>query len=653
LKNLISTFLCSCFLTFIVGAATASANDDELTEYLNNLAQTATDNKLHQNSQWLALLHHKIGWLGTLAGATCDANQSVAITKSIIVDSKFFLAENGKYSAKDELSAAIFALNTTDISDTNPQCRFPSRYAWLNQQLHFDYSKIVKPNCVRFQEWFSAIAPESLTLVFPSAYINSPASAFGHTLIRINQNPQRNNDELLYYTASYSAQTNEQDSAPLYALKGLLGAYNGYFIVNNYYDRVNMYGDSENRDIWEYDLNLSKAEVEMLVANLWELREINIDYFYFDDNCAYILLALLEVARPELRLTEKFQTWITPVDSIKELTKIDGLIGKISFRPALQTKLSKSVELASDTEVSLAKKMSNADVNLNYLDELNLTSIEKAKVLDLAIDYLSYTLPDKYLGFDAYRTHIVNLLNKRSQIDVVSEPVKIEMPSIRPDEGHASSKLNLSSGYYNGQFSYNLQFNFAYHELLDPQGGFKIGSELLFFKTIFSYQQHENLKLNTFVPLQLKSYSPINSMLTPISWEFKLGMQRLAFDKKENHSVYSLGGGLGLTWGLGQDSMFYNLLLLDSTTGRYYVHDYAIGGGVKSGVLFYWTDIWATNFYVTGANYFLGDNHQRYELTLDNRFTLNKNLALKITLSQSKEYERNFPSAAIGLDWFF
>jgi hypothetical protein len=632
---------------------TAFASHNELTQYLNTLAQTAVENKLHQNLQWLALLQHKTGWLGTLAETACNAKQSSTITKSLIDDPQFFLAEDGKYSAQAELLATIFALNTTDVSDTNPQCRFPARYAWLAKQLHFDYSKITKPNCKRFQEWFSAIAPESLTLIFPSAYINSPASAFGHTLIRINQNPQHNQDELLYYTASYSAQTNAQDSALLYALKGLLGAYHGYFIINNYYDRVNMYGDSENRDIWEYDLNFTKAEAEMLVANLWELRESNINYYYFDDNCAYILLALLEAGRPELRLTEKFQTWITPIDSIKELTKINGLIGEIRFRPALQTKLSKSAQLANTKEISLAKKMADADTNLNYLDQLALTPTEKAKILDLAIDYLSYTLPDKYLGFDTYREHTVGLLNKRSQIDVISKPISIETPSIRPDEGHESSKFNLTSSYYNSQFFYNLQFNFAYHELLDPQGGFKIGSELLFFKTIISYQQHENFKLNAFVPLQLKSYSPITPMFTPISWEFKLDMQRLAFDKKENHSVYSLGGGLGLTWGLKQNSLFYNLLLLNSTTSRHYAQDYAIGGGAKSGFLLYWTDIWATNFYLTGTNYFWGDNHQSYEIALDNRFTLNKNLALKIKFSQSKEFQENFPAVAIGLDCFF
>jgi len=68
---------------------------------------------------------------------------------------------------------------------------------------------------------------------------------------------------------------------------------------------VKEYGDFENRDIWEYRLQLTAAQTERLLMHVWELKESYFDYFFFTENCAYQLLPLLEVANPELHLTDR------------------------------------------------------------------------------------------------------------------------------------------------------------------------------------------------------------------------------------------------------------------------------------------------------------------------------------------------------------
>ncbi len=43
------------------------------------------------------------------------------------------------------------------------------------------------------------------------------------------------------------------------------------------------YADLERRDIWEYRLSLNEAETLRLMEHLWELRQTNFDYYFFDD----------------------------------------------------------------------------------------------------------------------------------------------------------------------------------------------------------------------------------------------------------------------------------------------------------------------------------------------------------------------------------
>jgi hypothetical protein len=54
--------------------------------------------------------------------------------------------------------------------------------------------------CERFQSWFKELNPASMTLIFPSAYMNNPSSMFGHLLLRVDQKGQTEQTRLLAYT---------------------------------------------------------------------------------------------------------------------------------------------------------------------------------------------------------------------------------------------------------------------------------------------------------------------------------------------------------------------------------------------------------------------------------------------------------------------
>ena len=215
--------------------------------------------------------------------------------------------------------------------------------------LSIDDSRLPPLPCERFHNWYHELNPQSITLVFPSAYMNNPSSMFGHTLLRIDQKGQTEQTRILAYTINYAADV-PRDEGVSFAVKGIFGGYKGYFSTVPYYLKVREYRDIENRDIWEYRLNLTDDQVRRMLMHAWELGNAYFDYFFFKENCSYHLLSLLEVANPDWHLTDEFLIWTVPVDTIRLLTRQPGLVGEIVYRPARSTQIKQKREHLSQEE---------------------------------------------------------------------------------------------------------------------------------------------------------------------------------------------------------------------------------------------------------------------------------------------------------------
>ncbi len=92
------------------------------------------------------------------------------------------------------------------------------------------------------------------------------------------------------------------------------------------YIKAKEYSDFENRDIWEYRLNLTEDQMQRLLMHGWGLGNRAFDYFYFNENCAYQILSLLDVADPELQLAERFWFYTFPSDGIRMIADKPGLV---------------------------------------------------------------------------------------------------------------------------------------------------------------------------------------------------------------------------------------------------------------------------------------------------------------------------------------
>jgi len=302
----------------------------------------AVAENLAQDDYWLRLVHYKRKGTGYHSQAD---------------DPDFFNAPEGKNSPIAELVATLRAFFLPGDDDRHPQCRFPARLHWLNQRLGLVALGLPAKHCKKLTQWRRTLNAEHATLVFPAAYLNSPSSMFGHTLLRLTPADFRKSTPLAAYALNYAANANEDDGGLAYSFKGLFGGYPGLFSIVPYYEKIKQYSDIESRDIWEYSLNLNQAEIDQLMRHAWEVKNINFDYYFLTENCSYHMLSLLEVARPGSRLTDGFSIKAIPSDTVRAVVNI-GMADKAVYRPATTTLLRQHLALLDASQRKLVYQLS-------------------------------------------------------------------------------------------------------------------------------------------------------------------------------------------------------------------------------------------------------------------------------------------------------
>ncbi len=612
------TLLSALIAIILLACLPAQANS-----YLAELRQEAQARKLHESPQWHALLHYKkrFGVLGV---------------RSLADDKRFFNAPHGKTDPRTELDAtleAFFSAEQETDGTQNPQCRFIARYQWLKSELHFDPARLPEQPCQRFHRWRAALDPGRITLVFASAYLNNPSSAYGHSLLRVDRKGQQDNTSLLAYAISYAARADDAN-ALVFGVKGLFGGYDGTYAMSPYYVKVSEYNDFENRDLWEYELDLTQEEIERIVMHVWELGPIGFDYFFFDENCAYQLLLLIDAARPSLALADNFPLWAIPADTIRAATESPGLVKRVVYRPSRSTVLRTRAGAMRDEEIDASKKLAAGVLSA---DDLMSSGTKRAATLDLAYEYLDYQRERAEASGPKVGVRLRNLLSARSKVGAPSD-LDIPTPKVRPDQGHRSARLGLGLGTLEGKGYQEIRIRPAYHDLLDPQEGYLRGSQIDFFNFVF---RHENgkgsLKLEKLDLAHVVSLSPRDRLIKPISWSASFGADRLrkAGGTDALRARITGAGGLTYAW---ESVLVYGMIGIDVQASRHLEQGYAAGPGLLLGTYFDVHPRWRVGATVQRFQHLLGDEHGAWEASLEQRITLSPAWALRIELGDRHEF---------------
>jgi len=588
-------------------------------------------NALAQSRAWQTLLHYEDSWLLGF--------------QSLSDDDRFFLAEDGKYNARSELAATIKAFQQPGAGDDSAACSFPARFALLKRFEQRLGITLLEPDCPQFEQWRKGINASRVTLVFPSSFINNPASAFGHTFIRLD--PAGTPQPLLAYAANYEARTSPADSAFVYAAKGIFGGYQGQFSVEPYYKKVEKYSDLEDRDIWEYHLSLTEEEVQQLVRHLWELRRIGFDYYYFDENCSYQLLSLLEAARPSLTLKKNFSNWVIPVDTVRVLLENKGILEDVVFRPARATTLSARSDKLSGAERKLAYQLAEGEAV--DLDERAL--LTSARTLELAYEVVSYKILASTDEENELRARAHELLARRSKLQGNIPEFVVPTPAVRPDRGHLTSKLGASIGSASGTPFYNLQYRGAYHDILDPEAGFIPGAAIELMTTTLQHRAGQSIKLEQLKFLDARAISPRSEFIKPISWILQAKLDRKLV-REERPLIPSFHGGVGLSFKLSRP-IFFSLLRLGAEVSGNYRENMALGFGNRSGMLVQFTDRFGMLTEGEVLRFGWGDDHTSYVIGAEARYTLERNVALRGGYSRERGLNSDEHVFSLTTDVFF
>lgn len=512
--------------------------------YPSELVRKAQRLGLADDPMWHRLLHYrKSVWGGWESEA----------------DGKpFFLAEHGKTDPEAELEATLlgfFSPPTKQREPGHPLCRFPARFLWLDSKLAIDHAKLPKQDCSDFEDFVRLLAPRSLVLVFSSYYLNNPASAFGHTFLRVSKSPpggDRQGLSLLDYGIDYSA-TADTGNAVLYAFKGLTGLFRGDFHKVPFYYKVREYNDYESRDLWEYELNLNPEQVRRVVAHVWELGHTYFAYYYLSENCSYHILALLEVADPKLELVDELGWPVIPADTVKALQENPGLIRQVSYRASNRTRFAQLVDALGPEEQAAVQQLIH-DANAPLPEEFSVA--QKVRVLDVAVELMDVKtasdLPKDRAEMDADNARAQQTLLERRTEFLVPSPDYEFAPPFRqmPHIGHDSTRVGLGSGHDRQDGYYHtLNFRLALHDMADAATGYPDAAEIQFLPGSFRYFiEDPKLRFESLSLIRVRSFTPLSRFENTLSWMVDTGADR-SYDSGCNGCLSlfgQLGGGFTL-----------------------------------------------------------------------------------------------------------
>lgn len=579
---------------------------------------------LSHDSVWIKLLHYRQKNFGGYEG--------------LVENSDFYVSDDGRNNPQSELKAEVENFQ----KDDGRKCEFPARFEFLKQHNLVTGNL---DNCSEYQNFINDVKPDGITVLFTNAYMNNPASLFGHTLIRIDT--KRKGTQMLAHGSNFGANSGTEFGF-VFALKGLFGGYQGVYSISPYWEIINTYNNIENRDIWEYKLNLTDEEKHTFVNHLYEMKNAKIRYYFLSKNCSYMVLELIEAVRPQIDLTSQYQNmWVIPLDTLKTIKKEPDLTGNINYRPARLTKIKHSIsKMTAKQYAAFLNGIKNYDYEMNELSEQ-----EQAEVLETAYQYFQYSYIEKDMELAEYRKNSFAVLRKRSKMPKTA--INENFAGENPELSHDSMRVSAGFGSHNDKSYEQIEIRPAYTSLTDSSFGLVKGAEVSVFKSVWRYynQKHRTV-LHSFQPLNILSLVPADRVFSPISYSTNVELKREfnAVNQKEGY-VADLELGIGKTLEPVQNFRVYGLVEARGQYGGLMAHNYWLGVAPKAGAYADFGDfrahLWTRK---TFASRKFG---KRLEYGAEAAYGITRNISLSLKYFSSHNYGKNQEDYSLNLQYCY
>lgn len=396
--------------------------------------------------------------------------------ESFITSEKFFFAANGRHDPHAELLATLEAFAETqqiEQPDSHPQCRFPGRYLWLKTQLDLAALSISDADCPEYNTFIRKHDVNSISLIFATGFLGNPASYYGHLLIKLNSANSELSD--LQNTAiNFGADVPIDENMAVYIIKGITGGYDSAFTHQQYFLHAGNYGESELRDLWEYELDLDTADLALVLGHTYELLDSDYQYFFFHRNCAFHMAQLLQlVLEDELISTSRL--WVTPQAIMQNLAsstyQAKPLIKTIKYHPSRQSRLYQRFALLNQQQKQALSSMVSSPEKLSLHQLTHFSLVQQQQVIDTLIDYFQFLRKADKGEADPNNRYYKQALMLRYQLPPGASSATFASEQ-RPHLGRKPSLTSLQYVSSNRIENFGkIQLRPAYYDALDAQQG--------------------------------------------------------------------------------------------------------------------------------------------------------------------------------------
>jgi len=229
------------------------------------------------------------------------------------------------------------------------------------------------------------------------------------------------------------------------------------------------------------------------------------------------------------------------------------------------------------------------------------------------------------------------------------EPLQVERPGL-PEEGHQSRTWQLALGSQEGRSYAEYGLRMAYHDLNDNAQGFPLGAQIEILGMQVRQYEGNHWQLQRLDLANIRSLTPRNRLLQPISWQVGGGLERVPGEDGQRELVGHLSGGAGGSWQLSE-----RLLGFAMGTARV-EHNAQFGNLLEPAVGFNTGILWRNglgNLSLEGRGDYFANGEVRRSLALQQQWELGADLALR--LAARREFSQWTPAqneVQLQLRWY-
>lgn len=472
---------------------------------------------------WLSLLH-------------------VKDNKPYITDKSFLLTQKS-FSSQAELLATLEYLYSGNIDAV---CRFPARYLWLKKQLNLKPLDVSR--CADLTEFETKAPIDEVYLAFASENITQPASMMGHVFIKIsglNEKGVQTNHAISFYTNI------EGFNLPKIIYQSFFSGKKGYFSLSPYSEKLVRYNEKENRNVWEYKLDVDSFHKQLLQYHFYELKQTKLTYYFDSYNCATLMQFILGVINSKDFKQGLFGT--SPIDVVKQIEN-HNLYKNIELIPSKKWKLRMLNEYISHGSIKKVKQSSKFK-SIKYLTDIKNTE-------------------ERFIAYDILQTHI-ELNGKDEKKDANSElleSIQLEKDKFNtfdidlsdyksPTKTPPDSQISIEALHFVDDEITIINLVPTSHKLEDDNRQYFGETSLILGEVaIARSQKYNSVFIDHLTLFESKSLIPHEYFTGGISGSFRIAAkQQYDVEFKKSTKSY-IDGSIGKTYGIGPDINIYALL---------------------------------------------------------------------------------------------